>query len=1178
MKNPMKKLFPTKQDGYIALMATIVISLILLVMTVEESQSGWSARFNILGTEAKEQASALAEGCADQALAKIIIDPTYAGNTSITTSGGTCHIFPIVFDTPSAGFVTIKTQAEVRNSFANLNTATNLNDIHVGSTPSAPSKGTLVVITQVINDSSGTKLPSDFTMHVTGTNPSETSFNGSDSGVVVTVDPIPAGNYKVTESPMVGYATTVSTNCDSTISGNIAAGEIKFCTITNDDITTTLTVIANVKNDNSGTKQPADFPLFIDGTAVTLGARVSFSSAASHTVSATTLSGYAASTWGYDCATNGTVSLNLGENKTCIINFDDLPPPAPICAETVMILDRTGSMSSADLSNERAAATSLVNLYSTVTPLPKIGVGSIGGLYGNSAAQVPDNTHAIVGWLTTVYNTITNAITTMTGSNSSVGSDLSAGITVGNVELTGPRHVAGKEKVLILVSDGVPNQPSGSTNYDTGFKSPLADVQNGSGEVWTSPTGAYTDGGADANDPVSENDRHRFYNFGFGGGAGLPTGSNLNGIEATVDAWNTTSAGTVTTTLVPSSMGLYDEWTPNTGTDVSSVSTNDSDTSYIDTSSNIDSFTVPNSGLPSGSTINSVTITATARGTVANQTLQLIAEKGSGGANLSIGPTNTLTTTYAPYTRVLTTNPFTGNPWTLGEVNSWTTKFGVRTTNGQSVRVTQVSVAVNYSPPNACQLGVDLSWNGGSNWSNEKTQTLSGVETSYTLGTPSDDWTSSHTWQPTDFSDANFRARIHAINSGSSCSASAVDHVDWLQLKVHYSQPVDPTLAAYNAADLAKQSGTQIFTIHFGDSAGRELLARLASGNTSNPPHENGSYSDPGGVVNGNSGLISPSAHSADTGGDGDGFEVTPTNAFADGPSGVGGAAQNQNGAGDRHRYSGYNFSVAPNATMVGLETRLDWWLDSTSGTNSMGVELSWDGGTTWTAMKTDGNESTSVSNSRTLGSSADTWGHVWTLDQLSNANFRVRLTSNSTVSTRDFFLDWVPVKVYYSVIQENGDGDNFFISPTSADMQGIFNFIGEQVCPALLNLTPPPPPTTATIIVMTKVINDNSGSLAENAFTAHVTASSPSQATITGSASATTITVNPGTYNIYEDDVTGYLELPGATCSSDGSSGPIVAGETRVCILTNDDVPPPPPPPNFNINTGSWQEVPTGN
>ena len=118
--------------GYVALMATIVISIMLLVMTVEGGALGWSARFNILGTEAKEQAHALAEGCADQALAAIVTDASYQGNATTVTAGGTCRVFPIQFDTPTEGFVTVKTQAEIRNAFVNLKIVMSLNDIHLG--------------------------------------------------------------------------------------------------------------------------------------------------------------------------------------------------------------------------------------------------------------------------------------------------------------------------------------------------------------------------------------------------------------------------------------------------------------------------------------------------------------------------------------------------------------------------------------------------------------------------------------------------------------------------------------------------------------------------------------------------------------------------------------------------------------------------------------------------------------------------------------------------------------------------------------------------------------------------------------------------------------------------------------------------------------------------------------
>lgn len=160
----------------------------------------------------------------------------------------------------------------------------------------------------------------------------------------------------------------------------------------------------------------------------------------------------------------------------------------------------------------------------------------------------------------------------------------------------------------------------------------------------------------------------------------------------------------------------------------------------------------------------------------------------------------------------------------------------------------------------------------------------------------------------------------------------------------------------------------------------------------------------------GDTGLLDPTNQAADSGGDDDGFEVNPTNAFADG----GGNAANNDGAGDRHLYYDYGISVSPDCSISGIEVRLDWWLDSTIfSTSSMSVEFSWDGGTSWTAAKTDTTETTSE-HTAILGGSTDTWGRTWTVAELSNANFRVRVTSNSDSSSRDFFLDWVPVRVYY--------------------------------------------------------------------------------------------------------------------------------------------------------------------
>ena len=181
---------------------------------------------------------------------------------------------------------------------------------------SAPvSVGTLHIIKQVINDNGGTAIASAFTISVTGTNVSNPSFAGSAEGVDVTLD---AGSYTVTE-PIVptGYLQTGSGDC----SGTIAAGQTKTCTITNDDIAPQLIVNKIVINDNGRTKVIADFPLFVDGVSVTSGVTTT-TTIGLHTVSETVDSNYTATIGGH-CAANGTITLALGDIKSCPITNND---------------------------------------------------------------------------------------------------------------------------------------------------------------------------------------------------------------------------------------------------------------------------------------------------------------------------------------------------------------------------------------------------------------------------------------------------------------------------------------------------------------------------------------------------------------------------------------------------------------------------------------------------------------------------------------------------------------------------------------------------------------------------------------------------------------------------------------------------------------------------------------
>jgi hypothetical protein len=170
-----------------------------------------------------------------------------------------------------------------------------------------------------------------------------------------------------------------------------------------------------------------------------------------------------------------------------------------------------------------------------------------------------------------------------------------------------------------------------------------------------------------------------------------------------------------------------------------------------------------------------------------------------------------------------------------------------------------------------------------------------------------------------------------------------------------------------------------------------------------------------------NTGWVSPSNQASQSGGDGNGFQTSPTNVFADGGgvatdtnSGTGTSTSCTSTAKDRHAYFNYPISIPSGSTITGIEVRTDARADSSSGAPHFCVELSWNNGTNWTAMKT-GPNLTTTERSDILGSASDMWGRTWNTSELTNANLRVRIVSVSSSTSRDFFLDWAPVRVSYT-------------------------------------------------------------------------------------------------------------------------------------------------------------------
>ncbi|MFL6316990.1 MAG: beta-propeller fold lactonase family protein [Nitrososphaeraceae archaeon] len=200
--------------------------------------------------------------------------------------------------------------------------------------PSPPGSLTFLSVVKKVtsNDgSSGTKKPSDFTITVTGNDPSPSSFSGSSSGTSVTLRP---GTYKVTEDDNIpGYTTSYSSECSGTAKG----GRIQ-CTITNEytasppGSTTFLDVITNVINNNQGTKKPSDFTITVTGNDPSPSSFSGSSSGTSVTLRPGSYkvteterpSGY---TTRYSSGCSGT--LDAGQTEDCTITNEANKSPEP---------------------------------------------------------------------------------------------------------------------------------------------------------------------------------------------------------------------------------------------------------------------------------------------------------------------------------------------------------------------------------------------------------------------------------------------------------------------------------------------------------------------------------------------------------------------------------------------------------------------------------------------------------------------------------------------------------------------------------------------------------------------------------------------------------------------------------------------------------------------------------
>jgi hypothetical protein len=214
----------------------------------------------------------------------------------------------------------------------------------------------LIVVKTVINDNGGEKTAADFSMSITGTAGNATIASASASGSTITL--ARAGSYEVTEGSATGYTQTGAIGC----SGEIAIGEVKTCSITNNDNPPSLTLNKIVINNNIGTANESDWTLTAEGGSSGLlsgaGAAGNADVVSGPTFKAGTYSlsesagpaNYASSTW--SCIKNGgdpvlgqSIALGLGDAATCTITNNDF---GTWDVQKVVINDNGGTATTTD--------------------------------------------------------------------------------------------------------------------------------------------------------------------------------------------------------------------------------------------------------------------------------------------------------------------------------------------------------------------------------------------------------------------------------------------------------------------------------------------------------------------------------------------------------------------------------------------------------------------------------------------------------------------------------------------------------------------------------------------------------------------------------------------------------------------------------------------------------------
>ncbi len=109
-----------------------------------------------------------------------------------------------------------------------------------------------------------------------------------------------------------------------------------------------------------------------------------------------------------------------------------------------------------------------------------------------------------------------------------------------------------------------------------------------------------------------------------------------------------------------------------------------------------------------------------------------------------------------------------------------------------------------------------------------------------------------------------------------------------------------------------------------------------------------------------------------------------------------------------------FGFSIPLGSTIDGIEVQIEANDPLCNSANGADVDLSWDGGASYTSSGKSFTGSCTTDLTHNLGGSTDTWGRTWDATEFSNAHFRIRLNKNGN-DWDPTDVDHIQVKVFYT-------------------------------------------------------------------------------------------------------------------------------------------------------------------